>query len=71
MARPTLRNRHRTQVLELLRKGGANRDTLLALLGQSERTLARLIRDLRDDGHEVIVVRRPSGWTYRLDGGDA
>lgn len=68
MARPRKRSAHRQQLLDLIIEGVHDGGALRDALGIRQRSLARLLSDLRAEGYRILAVRDGSSWSYRLEG---
>lgn len=66
MSRPNVRRSQRGPLLQLLRAGAHNGPSLVTALGINQRTLTRLVADIRAEGVRVESVRDGSSWAYRV-----
>ena len=67
MPRPSLRAQHQEELLRLLAEGTYDARAVASQLAIHPRSLARLIRDLKSQGHRIVAVRDGKTWTYRLE----
>ena len=68
MARPSKRKEFRDWLLQLLEEGCHDGKSILSITGMNQRSLTRLISDLRGEGHRIVAVREGRTWRYRLEG---